>query len=322
MLSVVSSDTPTDSVEENEPDMNTQTAITVIVPAYNYAKTLGRAVRSVLPQLSDQDELIVIDDGSTDETPAVIEKLEQESASRFRAVRKENGGLASVRNMGIQIAANDWLIFLDADDEMADSALIHIREHLGVDTETRMVIGGHCSIEESGRRRIHVPDALPSNPMSRVKAYLLDKTLSISNGACVMHRSIFAQATYPETFRNAEDIPVFAQTLGYFPCSVLPHPLALIYKHADSLRHQFHHAKAGGLALVDEVFSARRLTGDFLKLRSEFYVQRCLSLFRTAYLAGEFEIAKSYYRSALKEDWKVLFKFAYSRKMLRLCLKG
>ncbi len=291
-------------------------AITIVIPAYNYASTLARTVRSVMSQLGEDDELLIIDDGSTDNTPQVVEALEAEFPGRFRSLRKSNGGLASVRNLGIELARHDWLVFLDADDEMAPDSLSLIRAHLALNEQSRMVIGGHWSVDQEGRRRRHSPERLPDAPLLRVRAYLLDKTLSISNGACVMHRSIFQAGNYPERFRNAEDIPVFAQTLATYPVSLLPEPLAMIHKHSDSLRHDFVSSLAGGVGLVDEVFD--RLPAALQELRAPFYQQRCLSLFRSAYLAGDFRAAKQFYCQAVSSDWKVLFKLSYSRKALRL----
>ncbi|ENO89914.1 glycosyltransferase family 2 protein [Thauera linaloolentis] len=297
--------------------------ITVVIPAYNYAATLARAVASVLPQLDDGPaELIVIDDGSTDATPQVIDALCKAHPGRFRAIRKENGGLSSVRNRGIREARGGYLVFLDADDEMLPGALAAFAAHVGAHPETRLVVGGHDAIEAGGRRRMHLPAELPADPFGRVKGYLLDKHISLTNGACAMHKQVFERGAYPEHFRSAEDIPVFTQVLAHYPCTVLARPQALIYKHDDSLRHQFSHAKAGGLALVDEVFSPQRLGAGFEALRPAYYVQRCLSLFRSAYLAGDAAAAREYFRRALAQDWRVLFKTAYSRKALRLWLRG
>lgn len=295
-------------------------SISIVIPAYNYAATLPRAVESVLCELEPQHELIVIDDGSTDATPAAIEELARLHPDAFRAIRKENGGLSSVRNRGIREARGLYLIFLDADDELAPGALAALDEHLRAHPHSRMVIGGHTSVWPDGKRREHLPHDLPDQPLARLRAYLLDKRIAISNGACAMHRDVFARGDYPEGFRNAEDIPVFAQVLANYPCTVLRRPLALIHKHDDSLRHQFNHSKAVGLALVDEVFSLRRLPEACQALKSEFLVQRCLSLFRSAYLARDRAAAKDYFRLAVKQDWRVLFKGAYSRKALRLWL--
>lgn len=296
--------------------------VTVIIPAYNYAKVLGRALKSVLSQREPHHEVIVIDDGSTDETPTVLQTLQSQHPGEFRFVRKENGGLASVRNRGIVEAAAPWLIFLDADDELAPGAFKAIDKHLAAHPDSEMIIGGHVAVEPDGRRREHLPEALPDDPIERVRAYLLDKRVTLANGACVMHKNVFSEGKYPERFRNSEDIPVFAQVLGNHVCTVLDVPLALIYKHADSLRHQYRHAKATGIALVAEVFDSGRLDARFAALQSKYVVQRSLSLFRSAYLAGEFEDAKAFFKSALAEDWTVLFKFTYSRKAARILFRA
>lgn len=296
--------------------------LSIVIPAYNYAQTLPRTVESVMPQLADDCELIIIDDGSTDSTPQVIADLLERYPQRIRTERKANGGLASVRNRGIELALGSWLIFLDADDEMAEGAITRIRSHLAANPQTCFVAGGHISVSASGKRSAHTPGLMPAEPLARVRAYLLDKTLSLSNGACVMHRDVFQRGNYPEAFRSAEDIPVFAQVLANYPCSVIDEPLALIHKHDDSLRHQFVHAKAGGVKLVDEVFSAQRLPSECAPLRRPYFVQRCLSLFRSAMLADEPELARDWFRQAFKADWRVVFRWSYSRKALRLWLRG
>ena len=296
--------------------------LSIIIPAYNYAQTLPRTVESVMSQLAEDCELIIIDDGSTDETPAVIKVLQRRFPGRIRSERKPNGGLASVRNQGIHLASADWLIFLDADDEMAEGAVERIRIHLQSNPETRFVAGGHISVSPAGKRSQHSPGRMPDNPLDRVRAYLLDKKLSLSNGACVMHRQVFERGNYPETFRSAEDIPVFSQVLASYPCTVLDAPLALIHKHDASLRPQFVHANAGGLRLVEEVFSEQRLPAECQILRRPYTVQRSLSLFRSAWLANEPELAKQWFRQALKADWRVLFNGSYSRKALRLWMCG
>jgi len=300
----------------------TNILLSIIIPAFNYAKTLPRTVESVMPQLGEDCELIIIDDGSTDDTPVVIEALQERFPRRIRSERKPNGGLASVRNRGIELARADWLIFLDADDEMAEGAIERIRVHLQRNPETRFVAGGHISISPTGKRSQHTPGKMPGEALDRVRAYLLDKKLSLSNGACVMHRKVFEHGNYPEAFRSAEDIPVFAQVLARYPCTVLEAPLALIHKHDDSLRHQFVHANAGGLRLVEEVFSRQRLPAECQILRRPYTVQRSLSLFRSAWLANEPELAKKWFSHALRADWRVLFKGSYSRKALRLWIRG
>ncbi|MBB2493754.1 glycosyltransferase family 2 protein [Aquipseudomonas ullengensis] len=301
--------------------MSERPQLSVVIPAYNYAATVTRAVESVLAQLHEASaELLVIDDGSTDQTPQVLADLQARFPGTFRVLRKDNGGLSSVRNRGIDEARGDFLIFLDADDEMAPGALQTLSEHLKSNPSSKMIIGGHWSVFADGKRALHQPPVLSESPLARVRDYLIDKRIALSNGACAMHRDVFEPGRYPESFRSAEDIPVFAQVLGNYPCTVLAQPLALIHKHDDSLRHQFQHAKAGGLALVDEVFASQRLGPEFQVLRAAFYAQRSLSLFRSAYLAGDRAAAKQFFRAAVRQDWRVLFKLTYARKALRVWL--
>lgn len=296
--------------------------ISVVIPAYNYAKTLPRAVNSVLAQLGDaKAELLVIDDGSTDATPQVLEQLQAEHPGVFRAVRKPNGGLSSVRNRGIEEAQGQYLVFLDADDEMAPGALAALTQHIAANPGSRLIIGGHWSVFDDGRRVQHAVKPLPATPRLRVRGYLLDKTLSLSNGACAMHRDVFAPGNYPEHLRNVEDIPVFAQVLARFPCSVLDQPLALIYKHGDSMRHDLKQSLAAGVGMVDEVFASVRMPNELRDLRQAFLAQRCLSLFRDCYSAGDYANAKAFYAKAVRADLRSLTRWSYTRKAIRLLFK-
>lgn len=296
--------------------------ISVVIPAYNYAKTLPRAVASVLDQLDEYCELIVIDDGSKDETPQVLERLQAEHPGRFRAIRKENGGLSSVRNRGIVEAVGAYLVFLDADDELAPDALKMLRTHILANPDTRLIVGGHWAVWPDGKRRKHLPLPLPKTPLARLRGYLLDKSIGIANGASALHRDIFRLGSYPESFRNAEDMPVFSQALANFECSILPEPLALIYKHGDSLRHNMVHDCAVGFALVDEIFDSGRVPDELRVLRKAFMAQRCLSLFRGLMSAGQYAEARKMYLHAVRTDWHVIFRLSYTRKALRLWLGG
>ena len=295
-----------------------QPLISVVIPAYNYAASLARAAQSILGQRDGQTELLIIDDGSTDATPDVIKALHKAYPDQFRSIRKDNGGLASVRNLGIREARGEWLVFLDADDEFVPAALDKLVAHIQTHPHSRLVVGEHISVNDNGNRRRHKLGSIPDGGFARVKAYLLDKSLGLSNGACAMHRDVFEQGGYPEHFRNSEDLPVFAQALARYPVSSLAEPLLLLYKHGDSLRHHVGHGQAVGTQVVDEVFF--RLPAEMQSLRDDFYAQRCLSLFRSAYLAKDREAAKRYYSAALRHDWLMVFKVSYTRKAVRVWL--
>jgi glycosyltransferase involved in cell wall biosynthesis len=87
-------------------------AISVIIPNYNNASTLGRAIESILIQTLPPHEIIVIDDGSTDDSAVVAAAF----GPSVRYVRQENAGVSAARNHGARLATGEWLSFLDADD--------------------------------------------------------------------------------------------------------------------------------------------------------------------------------------------------------------
>ena len=89
--------------------------ISVIVPAYNVAPWLRQCLNSIISQSYNNLEIIVIDDGSTDSTPQIIDEYAKKD-SRIVAIHQENLGLVAVRNKGIKLATGDYIAFVDADD--------------------------------------------------------------------------------------------------------------------------------------------------------------------------------------------------------------
>lgn len=102
--------------------------ISVIVPAYNYAAFLAEAVNSALRQSHRNIEVVIIDDGSTDNTAEIAQGLMQQDA-RVRYVHQVNQGLSAARNTGIKQAKGEFLVFLDADDVMHHEKIQAHLEH-------------------------------------------------------------------------------------------------------------------------------------------------------------------------------------------------
>lgn len=91
--------------------------VSVVVPVYNRAHAVRTAAASVLGQTYRDFELILVDDGSTDDSGQVIEELTREDVSRVRCVHQQNAGAAAARNRGIAIGHGEYVCFLDSDDE-------------------------------------------------------------------------------------------------------------------------------------------------------------------------------------------------------------
>lgn len=89
--------------------------VSVIVPVYNAEKYLQECVDSILRQTLTDLELILVDDGSTDSSPAICDRYAEQDA-RVQVIRQANAGLSAARNRGIEVAAGEWVAFVDSDD--------------------------------------------------------------------------------------------------------------------------------------------------------------------------------------------------------------
>ena len=120
--------------------------ITVIIPTYNRAKVVGMAIRSVLAQTSSAAEIIVVDDGSMDDT--------QESLASFgdaiTVIHQENAGLSAARNTGIAVAKTEWVAFLDDDDEFAPERLAIAVEGIAAHPEISVHLTNTQIVEDGG----------------------------------------------------------------------------------------------------------------------------------------------------------------------------
>lgn len=96
--------------------------VSIITPCYNSAAYISRAIASVQAQSLSDWEMIVVDDGSSDESATIVEQIIQVD-SRVKLLRKENGGSASARKMGLQYAMGEFIQFLDADDTISSDKL-------------------------------------------------------------------------------------------------------------------------------------------------------------------------------------------------------
>ena len=101
---------------------NQSPLISIIIPVYNVKKYLLRCIRSILKQKYRNFEVILVDDGSDDGSGLLCDKLKTRD-SRIRVIHKENGGMSSARNVGIEFARGEYITFVDSDDYISDRYL-------------------------------------------------------------------------------------------------------------------------------------------------------------------------------------------------------
>lgn len=121
--------------------------ISIIVPVYNTEQYLSRCIDSILGQSFTDFELLLVDDGSPDGSGAICNAY-AEKDKRVRVFHKENGGVSSARNLGIDNAQGEWLYFVDSDDELLPDGLKVLVDNISDDVD--VVMGGFESVDELG----------------------------------------------------------------------------------------------------------------------------------------------------------------------------
>ncbi|QQR85762.1 MAG: glycosyltransferase family 2 protein [Flavobacteriales bacterium] len=125
--------------------------ISVIIPCWNVEALLPATLDSVLAQEHQNLEIICVDDGSTDGTPAVLERFVQQSGGRMQVLRQPNQGACAARNAGMALATGGWLQFLDADDVLDPKKLSGQVELLrGASASTVLIVGDYEKIMPNG----------------------------------------------------------------------------------------------------------------------------------------------------------------------------
>ena len=291
--------------------------LSIIIPAFNYGHLLPRALAAVGAQLSAACELIVIDDGSTDSTVQVLHDTCIAGRAGYQV--QTNQGPSAARNQGLALARGEWVLFLDADDELQGDAVATILAHLDAAPETDFLLGGHISCRPDGHRRVHTPGRLSASLSQRLEDFLFGKRIAISHGCAVFRRARVLQRPYPVALRQGEDIAVFAFMLMSPVVRLIDTPLVVVHKHPKSLRHAPAFELNRGQMMVDEVFHA--LPQPLQHWRGTYLAQCCLSMFRRCYQARRKPEALAYYRQAIIQSPLQALRWGYLSKALRLLLR-
>jgi len=291
-------------------------SISIIIPTYNYSDQLVVAVESVVGQMNAIDELIIVDDGSTDNTQSILKVLGTKHQNKLKIFIQENTGAAAARNNGVRKSSGNYLVFLDADDELEAGALEKYREAVKSDSDAELFLAGHTSIEESGYKKEHLVSFLSKKKEVNVKAYW-DKKIPMCHGAFLVRKTALNNIFYPENLRSGEDISVFTHLLARCKTSLIKGTVLRVNKHIDSLRNVGLKDKKTVHYLVESVFNSDFLTPSLMGYKKDFLVNRMLSLSRDKFLSACIVEGRSAYRQAICEQPSALFKWSYFGKYIR-----
>lgn len=252
--------------------------ISVIIPTFNRVELLERALNSFINQTYPPDEIIVIDDGSTDGTGEMIR-------NKFPGLIytwQENHGVSHARNQGIQRATNEWLAFLDSDDEWLPKKLE--KQVKALENEDRVANNPNspifnllCHTDEIWIRRGKRVN--PMNKHAKYGGYIFQKCLPlcvISPSSVLIHRSIFETVgVFDETLPTCEDYDLWLRICAQYPVLYLNEPLIIKYGgHKDQLSHKFWGMDRFRIQALENIIQSGKLNSEDLKAAIEMLLKK------------------------------------------------
>jgi len=231
--------------------------ISVVVPTFNRAHTLPRALDSILCQRRLATEIIVVDDGSQDDTGDLVRRR----YPQVRYLRQPNGGVSSARNRGIRAAGGDWIAFLDSDDAWLPDKLAAQRAALSEHPNSRL-----CHTQEiwiRHRRRVNQMDK-----HAKSGGYIFQACLPqciISPSAALLHRSLFDElGIFDEDLPACEDYDLWLRICATESVTFVPEPQICKYGgHVDQLSRQYWGMDRFRIRALEKIIGSGRLdAGD------------------------------------------------------------
>lgn len=180
---------------------STSPLISVIIPAYNAENTLVKCIESVLKQDVTDFELILVDDGSKDSSGDICDRYAAKD-SRVRVIHKENGGVSSARNRGLEVANGEWITFVDSDDS--------IGQHFFHDVETAhedLLVRGYFMHNQQGKEveKLVLDDLNALPDMTWFINRFIGNNILRGPVAKFFRRKLIGNLRFPEDMKVGED---------------------------------------------------------------------------------------------------------------------
>lgn len=249
----------------------------MIIPTHNRADVLGRAVASVLAQTWTDFELIVVDDGSTDHTAAVLAEFDD---PRLTGMHQENKGVSAARNLGIRASSGRFIALLDSDDSWLPDKLAR-----------QLAFMRESGMEISQTDEIWIRDGARVNPCrkhAKLAGWFLERSLElclISPSCVLFSRALWEElGPFDERLPACEDYSLWLRVGLRYPVGLIPEALTIkTGGHADQLSRRIIgldlyriYAMLDLLQTMDMTAEQRVLVVAALRQRVRLYAQGCI----------------------------------------------
>ncbi|MBL4780839.1 MAG: glycosyltransferase [Porticoccaceae bacterium] len=286
--------------------------ISAVIPTYNNADYIEDAINSILAQSHPVDEIIIIDDGSSDNTEELV-KVISKKAANIIYIKQANQGPSSARNRGIEAASGDWIAFLDADDLWTPDKIALQITALKNEPQLRLIAADMSEIDKLGKtivesvlakhQLLHKFQSLAGRAVPRATAALLTKNF-IPTGTVLIERDCLRKTGgFNTNIRFGEDLELWARVAADHPITCLPQVMMQRRQHGDNATENTVSMLEG---LVDVMQSLRHWGAEKLILQSlnpdRLVAAALCDLGYWHFFQGNYRQAREVFISSLKEQ--------------------
>lgn len=268
--------------------------VSIIIPAYNQAHYLGRAIQSALAQTHSDLEVIVVDDGSTDDTAAVAQGF---ADPRLRYVYQVNRGLSAARNTGLRHASGDFVSFLDSDDQFLPHKLELLLAELERYPEAGLAAGQAIPVDPDGQP---IGQVFAKGLPAEAAHWLLGNPLHV--GSVLLRRAWQTRVGYfDESLRSYEDWDLWLRLArAGCPMRWVAQPVSLYRFHPAQMTRDGRQMTTATFAVLDKVFADPSLPESWQRLRARAYSNAHLRAAAQGYQVGDIARAKASLEQAVQ----------------------
>ncbi len=267
--------------------------ISVIIPTYNRVHTLPRALDSVLAQTQPADEIIVIDDGSIDNTVELV----QHRYSSVKLMQQSNRGVSAARNSGIMASSGDWVALLDSDDEWLPHKLEKQLALLSQQPQHKII---HSD-------EIWIRNGVRVNQMKKHRkkgGWIFNECLPlcvISPSAAIIRRTIFDEiGLFDETLPACEDYDLWLRITSRYPVLYFDEPLIRKYGgHDDQLSRKHWGMDRFRIQALVKTVAQGALNDEDYRAALDIMLAKIRVVLGGAHKRGNFELIEEYERLLL-----------------------